>query len=86
MISKSEKNDILTLKADQDFTILNALELQKKLIKLLEKKTSGAVVLDLSRIELMDSIGVKIIIGLFTTCQEKNLSLSIEVASEQILR
>lgn len=44
-----------------------------------------SVTLDLSQCERMDSLGVKLVVGLFKTCQSRGWSFEITTASTQIM-
>ena len=53
------------------------------------KEIDGAyksVILDLSTVELVDSIGISLVVGLFKSCQSKNMEFSVEGANENLLR
>lgn len=86
MIQSKTDNGALRLVAEADFTIEHAQALQQQLKSQIEAHTGEPVVLDLSAIHFMDSVGVKLVVGLFKSCQLKSLPLTVEVASGQILR
>lgn len=44
------------------------------------------VVLDLTSTEVVDSLGITLILGLFKTCQQKQLPFRVEGASPDLLR
>jgi anti-sigma B factor antagonist len=50
------------------------------------EQPATAVVLDLSDAEVVDSLGITLILGLFKTCQQKKLPFSIEGASPDLMR
>ena len=44
------------------------------------------VVLDLASAEVVDSLGITLILGLFKTCQQKKLPFRVEGASPDLMR
>ena len=44
------------------------------------------VVLDLDSAEVVDSLGITLMLGLFKTCQQKNLPFRVEGASADLMR
>jgi anti-anti-sigma factor len=54
----------------------NVYEIQKTLQAQLQDDCSE-VILDLRKVEFIDSMGLKLIIGLYKSCQEKSLELKI---------
>ncbi len=40
----------------------------------------------MTQVELLDSIGVKILAGLYKTCQEKGLNFSLDVAHPSVYK
>jgi anti-anti-sigma factor len=46
----------------------------------------GAVVLDLNSAEVVDSLGITLILGLFKTCQQKKIPFQVEGVSQDLLR
>lgn len=46
------------------------------------KKVNGAVLLDLSRVTLMDSRGIALCVGLFKECRNRNFAFSMEVSPQ----
>ena len=45
-----------------------------------------AVVLDLASAEVVDSLGITLILGLFKTCQQKKIPFQVEGVSTDLLR
>lgn len=74
------------LLAKTEFLMVNASALQTKLLAALEEVNESRVILDLRDTKVMDSIGVKLVIGLLKTCQKKGITLRVEVASPTIIR
>ena len=79
-----DDGNILKLVAEENFshTFIDALHL--KLQDAMRDVQSKNVVLDLSQVELIDSMGVKLLAGLYKACQEKNLGFSLEVAHPSV--
>ena len=44
------------------------------------------VVLDLASAEVVDSLGITLMLGLFKTCQQKQLAFKVEGASPDLMR
>lgn len=83
-----QHNGTLTLIAEESFTFANANALSEQIGETLEKneKAVQSVVLDLRKADLMDSMGIKLLVGLLKTCQEMKKALAVEVSSPHILR
>ena len=47
---------------------------------------AGPVILDLSLIEMVDSLGITLIVRLYKTCLEKALPFRVEGASPELMR
>jgi anti-anti-sigma factor len=50
------------------------------------KDLHDAVVLDISAVEQVDSLGISLVIGLFKNCQEKDRPFSVEGVSQDLVR
>ncbi|MBK8189455.1 MAG: STAS domain-containing protein [Vampirovibrionales bacterium] len=84
---KTSKNkDTLRLTPEQDWHVSTVDAEQKAIEKALQSKTSGEVLLDLTQIDQMDSMGLKLLVGLYKTCVKKGLKLRVEASSSKILR
>lgn len=79
-------NDELRLIAQEDFVVTKAAVIHQELLQSVDKLQTGQIILDLSQISLVDSTGIKLVLGLYKTCQQKELSLRVEVSSPAILR
>ena len=86
MINSTENGETLRLSSEVNFTVANAHDLQKALMQSVELSKAKSVVLDLSRTDVIDSMGIKLLIGLFKTCQEKALGFCLEVSSQSVLK
>jgi anti-anti-sigma factor len=60
----------------EDLICQNVYKIQKTLQDKLQADC-GEVVLDLHKVAFIDSMGLKLIIGLYKSCQEKNRELRI---------
>jgi len=49
-------------------------------------KAGQAVVLDLGKSEMVDSLGITLVVGLYKSCVEHKLPFSVEGASAEVLR
>lgn len=47
---------------------------------------SDPVVFDLSKVQELDSLGISLVVGLFKSCQQKNLAFSVEGVSPNLMR
>jgi len=81
-----KKENTLFLVAEEEFTIQNANAIQEKLVASVLSLTEDHVVLDLRKISFMDSIGVKLIVGLFKSCQAKKVQFRVDINSPGILK
>ena len=81
-----QEKECLTLVAEEDFLFDKAEKIQADLLKALELCQSSLVILDLTQTTVMDSIGIKLLLGLYKSCQQKGLSLQVDVSSETIIR
>ncbi|MEM0952227.1 MAG: STAS domain-containing protein [Cyanobacteria bacterium P01_H01_bin.74] len=71
---------------DQDLIATHSTQIHGEIVNALKEVDDGTVVLDISKTEMMDSIGIKVVIGLMKSCQSKGLGLRLDVASANILR
>lgn len=46
----------------------------------------GAAVLDLAEAEVVDSLGITLILGLFKTCQQRGITFRVEGANPDLMR
>lgn len=74
----------LVFRAEEPFVLANAQALQTQLLQGLNAFEGAEVILDLSAIDFIDSTGIKLIVGLFTTCKNKQKSLTLHVATEGV--
>lgn len=81
-----QEADTVRLVAEQDFLITNSAVLQGELMSSTQEVKSGSIILDLCQTTLMDSVGIKLVIGLYKTCVQKGLTLQIEASSPTILK
>lgn len=59
---------------------------QRDFLKAQLDRAERAVVLDLTCAELVDSLGVTLIVGLFKSCRERQLGFSVVGANTEVLR
>ena len=59
--------------------------LRRTALEALETSCSE-VVLDLESADVVDSLGITLMLGLFKTCQQKNLPFRVEGASSDLMR
>ncbi len=75
-----ETENTLRLIAEENFSITFADALQSRMQSAMQQATTQDVVLDIREVELIDSIGIKLVVGLYKTCLEKKLKFSMDVA------
>ena len=64
------ENNILTIKALGDIDHHSAKNVREVMDKLIFEKKPSLVLMDLSNVEFMDSSGLGLILGRYTTCEE----------------
>ncbi|MBX2860658.1 MAG: STAS domain-containing protein [Vampirovibrio sp.] len=85
MIVDKEGSDT-RLTPDEDLTFENAEKTQQELLTNLADLSGDSVTLDLTKIEHVDSMGLKVIIGLYKTCLDKKVGFQVEASSPGVLR
>jgi anti-anti-sigma factor len=50
------------------------------------KGAQAGVILDLSQVQMMDSLGITLLVRIYKTCQERRLTFRVEGANAEILR
>lgn len=75
-----EKDNTLRLIAEENFSLTFADALQLKMQDALKQAQANEVVLDVRDVEIMDSIGIKLVVGLYKTCLDQKRKFSMEVA------
>jgi anti-anti-sigma factor len=66
--------------------VASAVAAQRAALREHLKRAGQAVVLDLAASELVDSMGITLIVGLFKSCQERKLAFSVAGAHAEVLR
>ncbi len=81
------KKGELTLLAKEDITVHNVEQLIVFVKAKLEKKSSAVtILLDLSDIRLIDSSGLKLILGIYRFCEKEEKTFRVRAASQGIIR
>jgi serine/threonine-protein kinase RsbW len=80
-----KKGDVLRLIPKGDLVASTVEQHRTSMMKALEA-AGGMVVLDLSSVELLDSLGITLVLGLFKSCQKSGAAFSIEGVKPDILR
>lgn len=83
-ITLSKDETQVRLIATQDLTFAQAADIQAGLLAGVEAGDGKPVILDLTGIQQVDSTGIKLVLGLYKSCQDKNLPLTVEVASPSV--
>jgi anti-anti-sigma factor len=79
------KGEVLRLQPKVDL-VASTVEAQRgSMMKALEARQS-AVVLDLAKVDQIDSLGITLVLGLFKTCQKSGATFAIEGVKPDIMR
>lgn len=81
-----ENGPCLEIQPQEDMLLTNATTMQQAFSKALETFQGKQVKLDLTKINNVDSTGLKLIIGLFRTCQTNHQQFYIETSSSAIVK
>lgn len=81
-----DEGNTLKLVAEENFSHTFAEALHAKLQESMQNVQAKDVVLDMTQVELLDSIGVKLLVGLYRTCQEQSLGFSVDVAHQSVYK
>ncbi|WP_303674867.1 STAS domain-containing protein [Vampirovibrio chlorellavorus] len=76
----------LRLISEENFNSTFIDALQKKMLEAINANPDRDVVLDMRQVELIDSLGLKLLIGLYKTCQSQNRLLKLEVVNPSVLK
>lgn len=79
------EGDTLRLKALDSLSATHVAA-QRAFLKESLDKAGNAVVLDLGSSELVDSLGITLIVGLYKSCKERGLAFSVEGANAETAR
>lgn len=80
-----KKGDLLRLTPKGDLLASTVDEQRITMMKALES-AGDKVVLDLSTVELIDSLGITLVLGLFKSCQKLGATFSVEGVKADIMR
>ena len=84
-LAANKKAETLRLKPKVDL-VASTVEVQRAaMMKALDSRQT-AVVLDLTAVEQIDSLGITLVLGLFKTCQKSGIPFSIEGVKPDIMR
>jgi len=78
------QHEELRLVAEENLTSTHAIVLRHVMQNGLKQTQAPNVVLDLTHIHEIDSMGMQLIIGLFKSCKEQAKTFRLEVASPHI--
>jgi anti-sigma B factor antagonist len=79
------KGAVLRLEPKVDL-VASTVEAQRAAFTRALEAEKGAVVLDLGRVEQLDSLGITLILGLFKSCQKSGVPFSIEGVRPDLMR
>jgi anti-sigma B factor antagonist len=80
-----KEDGILRLEALDDLSASH-VSAQQAFLKTCLDQAGEAVVLDLRRAELVDSLGITLLLGLWKSCKEKGLAFRVEGVNAEISR
>lgn len=84
-LASAVQGDTLRLTPQVDL-VASTVEVQRaSMMKALDSRR-GAVVLELTAVEQIDSLGITLVLGLFKTCQKSGVPFSIEGVRPDIMR
>ena len=79
------KPEALRLRPKVDL-VASTVEAQRGAMMKALENNSSPVVLDLAEVDLLDSLGITLVLGLFKTCQKGGASFAIEGVKPDIMR
>lgn len=80
-----KKGDVLRLTPKNDLVASSVDDQRASMMKALES-AGDTVVLDLSTVDIIDSLGITLVLGLFKSCQKSGAAFSIEAVKPDIMR
>ena len=80
-----KQGDALRLTPKGDMVASTVDDQRASMMKALES-AGDKVILDLSSVEYIDSLGITLVLGLFKSCQKSGAAFSIECVKPDILR
>lgn len=81
----SREGDLLRFQAQANL-VASHVPGQRAFLQEAIKAASATVVMDLSRVEIMDSLGITLLVRIYKTCQERGLVFRVTGANPEILR
>ena len=84
-LSSKKKGDVLRLITKDNLVASTVDDQRVSMMKALES-AGDKVVLDLSAVDLIDSLGITLVLGLFKSCQKSGAAFSIEGVKPDIMR
>jgi anti-anti-sigma factor len=66
--------------------VANHVGAQRLFLKEHLGEAKEAVILDLGSVELVDSLGITLLVGLYKSCKEKQLGFRVEGVNSEVLR
>ena len=84
-LKTEKKPEGLRLVPKEDLVASTVESLRLSLTKALEG-AKGGIILDLNKVQQIDSLGITLVLGLFKTCQKQGLEFRIEGAHPDIQR
>lgn len=85
MFDITTKDDITVLRIGQDIISTMVPQFKAQVVDLLAKNP-GKLCLDLQNVELMDSVGIGVLIAIHNTLKKNGHELAISNASENIMK
>jgi anti-anti-sigma factor len=84
-LAAGRNGETLHLKPEADL-VASTVEAQRAAMMKALESVPGEVVLDLSGVEQIDSLGITLVLGLFKTCQKAGIPFSIGGVKADLMR
>jgi anti-anti-sigma factor len=84
-LAATRKGEVLRLKPRVDL-VASTVEAQRGAMTKALESSEGPVVLDLTEVEQIDSLGITLILGLFKSCQKSGAPFSVEGVKPDLMR
>jgi len=81
------ENDQLTIKLEENLVATNASKMLAEIKAIIEDvENIHQVIADITKVDVMDSLGVNLLVGVYKQCSEQNWTFRVAGASPSILR
>ena len=84
-LAATRKGEVLRLQPKVDL-VASTVEVQRGAMMKALESSQGPVVLDLSLVDQIDSLGITLVLGVFKTCQKAGNPFSVEAVKPDLMR